>query len=72
MNSVELPSDNATLIYLRPPPGKFTIATWNLQADRTRGHGHDGTDRRGAERCVRSLLTGLQVPRLRGRPIFEM
>ena len=56
----------------RGAPDKFTIPTWNLQADRARGPNHDGTDRRGAERCVRSLLTGLQVPRLRGRPLFEM
>ena len=35
----------------------FTIASWNVQADRTKGPGHNGSDRSGMEECVRQLLS---------------
>lgn len=34
----------------------FTIASWNLQSDRLKGPGHDGSDRRGVKQCVAWLL----------------
>lgn len=33
----------------------FTVASWNLQADRCKP-GHDGSDRRGVEACLQQLL----------------
>ena len=39
-----------------PPANSFNVVSWNVQADQTRGFGHDGKDRSALEKCLGILM----------------